>query len=356
VNVALVGCGNIAAQYARSIADEPRLTLVGVTDVAPERASELARQFDVAHHGSLAELLADDRVETVVNLTVPQAHATVTATCLEAGRHVHTEKPVALAYDEAKALAELAKHRGVRLSCAPATLLGEAQQTAWKLVRDGALGEVRVCYAEANWGRIESWHPSPETLYEAGPVVDVGIYPLTILTGMFGPVRTVRAYGATIQPERVRRDGGVFRLSTPDFTVAALELESGVVVRLTATFWVGPGKQRGIEFHGHESSLYLASWAEFDSRLEHSIDGESYTAVPLVREPYRGIDWSRALVELVDAVARGRPHRAGAEHAAHVVEVLEAIAAAAASGGAVAVASSFPPPQPLEWAAAAGRQ
>jgi len=85
------------------------------------------------------------------------------------------------------------------------------------------------------------------------------------------------------------------------------------------------------------------------------LDGESYTAVPLVREPYRGIDWSRALVELVDAVARGGPHRAGAEHAAHVVEVLEAIAAAASTGGAVAVASSFPPPQPLEWAAAAGR-
>jgi predicted dehydrogenase len=356
VRVALVGAGNIAGRYAEDVVAAPQLDLAGATDVLPGRAAELVARHGGTAYGSLAELLADDRVDIVVNLTAPTSHAAVTAAALDAGKHVHTEKPVARRHAEARELAALADRRGVRLSCAPATLLGEAQQTAWKLVRDGALGEVRVCYAEANWGRIESWHPSPETLYEAGPVVDVGIYPLTILTGMFGPVRTVRAYGATIQPERVRRDGGVFRLSTPDFTVAALELESGVVVRLTATFWVGPGKQRGIEFHGHESSLYLASWAEFDSRLEHSIDGESYTAVPLVREPYRGIDWSRALVELVDAVARGRPHRAGAEHAAHVVEVLEAIAAAASTGGAVAVASSFPAPHPPQRGGGGGRE
>src|SRR5207253_2271057 len=81
--------------------------------------------------------------------------------------------------------------RGVRLSCAPATLLGESQQTAWKVVRDRTLGPVRAVYAEANWGRIERWHPSPESLYEVGPLVDVGVYPLTILTAMFGPVRRV---------------------------------------------------------------------------------------------------------------------------------------------------------------------
>ena len=79
VNVALVGCGNIAPHYAQSIADEPRLTLVGVTDVVPERAADVARRFGVTHHASLEDLLADDRVDTVVNLTAPQAHATVTA-------------------------------------------------------------------------------------------------------------------------------------------------------------------------------------------------------------------------------------------------------------------------------------
>jgi predicted dehydrogenase len=229
-------------------------------------------------------------------------------------------------------------------------LLGEAQQTAWKLVREGALGTVRVVYAECNWGRIETWHPSPEGLYVSGPLVDVGVYPLTILTAIFGPVRRVTGYGTQLQPERVRKDGVSFRLTRPDFYVSAVEHESGVVTRLTATFWVGAGRQRGIEFHGDQGSLYLATWGEFDSRLESSQDGETYTPVPLVREPYKGTDWSRALVDLAEAVEEGRPHRASGEQAAHVVEVLNAIDASARDGAPVAVRSSFEPPAPLDWA------
>ena len=350
MKVALVGCGNIAARYARTIAAERELQFVGATDVLPGRAAELVAELGGTEYPTLGALLADDGVDTVVNLTAPQAHAEVTARSLEAGKHVHTEKPLALRYEEARELAELAGRNGVRLSAAPATLLGEAQQTAWKLVRDGAIGSVRAAYAEANWGRLEAWHPAPQDLYAVGPIVDVGVYPLTILTAMFGPARRVLAYAATLEPERVTLDGTAFALETPDFHVALVELESGLVIRLTATFWVRAGKQRGIELHGDESSLYLASWGEFDSRLELSADGEAYTAVPLLREPYRGIQWSRALVDLAEAIEEGRPHRASAEHAAHVVEVLNAIERSARDGGAVDVGSGFEPPAPLEWA------
>ncbi len=350
MNVALVGCGNIAERYAARIVESEPLELVGATDLLPERADAIAGRFGGTPYRSLDALLADDRVDAVVNLTAPQAHATVTAAALEAGRHVHTEKPVALSYGEARELAELARRRDVRLSCAPATFLGEALQTVWKLVREDAIGRVRVAYAEANWGRIESWHPAPETLYAAGPLVDVGIYPLTALTAMFGPVRRVSAYGTMVQPERMTKHGTPFRLETPDFTVAVLELDGDVVVRVTATFWVGPGKQRGIELHGERASLYVAAWAESDARVESSDDGEAYTRVPLVRHPYPGIDWSTALVDLAAAVEEGRPHRASAEHAAHVVEVMNAIDSSGRNGASVEVTSTFELPAPMEWA------
>jgi predicted dehydrogenase len=257
---------------------------------------------------------------------------------------------VALGYEEARRLAELAERQGVRLSCAPATLLGEAQQTAWKLVREGAIGDIRVAYAEANWGRIETWHPSPQALYAVGPLVDVGVYPLTILTAIFGPVRRVTAYETRLQPERMTTSNEAFTLGAPDFVAALLEFDAGLVARVTATFWVRPGRQRGLELHGETASLYLASWAEFDSRLETSVDGETYTPVPLVREPFPGIDWARALVDLVEAIAGGRRHRAGAEHAAHVVELMEAIARSGVEGRPVDVRSDFVPPLPMEWA------
>ena len=165
MNVAIVGAGNIAEPYAKTIAAADGLTLVGATDLDPARAESLLER----HGGGTAyrtydELLADPNVETVVNLTIPKAHAQVSAAALEAGQHVHSEKPLALTYAEARELVELANRRGVRLSSAPATLLGEAQQSAWKLVRDGAVGRVRVVYAEANWDRLERWHPDPRSL------------------------------------------------------------------------------------------------------------------------------------------------------------------------------------------------
>jgi predicted dehydrogenase len=351
VNVAIVGCGNIAEQYANRIADAETLTLVGVTDSVAERAEALARAFDVTQFASLEELLVDDTVDVVVNLTIPSAHASVSAAALEAGKHVHTEKPVALRYDEARELVELAQRTGRRLSCSPATLLGEAQQTAWKLVRDGVLGRVRVVYAEANWGRIESWHPTPQALYAVGPLVDVGVYPLTILTAMFGPVRRVVAYGATLEPDRTTLAGEPFLLTAPDFIVSLLELD-GVVARLTTTFWVRHGRQRGMEFHGADGrSLHLASFQEFDAALDMSTDaGETYARVPLVREPFPGTDWARPIVDLAEAIADERPHRASVEQAAHVVEVVEAIARSQAENGPVDVRSDFEPPRPMRWA------
>ena len=351
MNVAIVGCGNIADRYAERIVETPGLALVGATDLDRERAERLVATNGGAAYGALDGLLADESIDTVINLTIAAAHAAVTRAALEAGKHVHSEKPLALRYEDARGLVELADSRGLRLSAAPTTLLGEAQQTAWKLVREGAIGRVRVVYAEANWDRLERWHPDPRGLYEVGPLVDVGVYPLTILTAMFGPVRRVQAYASTLEPERVHRHGWSFRLEAPDWATATLELADGVVARLTASFYVPPSQQRGLEFHGDDGSLFMATWAEFDSRVELQPRGGAYERVALVREPYAGIDWTRALVDLADAIEHDRPHRSTGEHAAHVVEVLDAARVSAENGGAgVEVHSEFRRPEPLEWA------
>ena len=167
---------------------------------------------------------------------------------------------------------------------------------------------------------------------------------------MFGPVRRVTGYAAMIEPERARKDGVHFTLETPDFWVATCDHESGVVTRLTATFWVRPSKQRGLEFHGSDASLWMPVWGESDSRLLLTTNGEDYDDVPLLRPAYAGFDWSLALVDLAEAIRDGRPHRMGAEHAAHVVDVLNAADRSRREGGPVGVSSSFDAPPPLDWA------
>jgi predicted dehydrogenase len=350
VRIALVGAGNIADRYAERIVAEPELELAGATDLDHGRAETLVAAHGGRAYPDLDAVLADENVATVVNLTVPQAHHEVAAAALRARKHVHNEKPLALRHAEARQLIELAAEHCVRLSAAPTTLLGEAQQTLWKLVRDGAAGRVRAVYAEANWDRLERWHPDPRSIYAVGPLVDVGVYPLAILTAMLGPARRVQAYATMLEPERALQDGTPFTPAAPDFVVAVVEHETGVVSRLTASFYVGPSKQRGLELHGDEGSLWMPTWAEANSRVQRKPRGGEYENVELVREPFGGIDWGRALVDLAAAVAEGRPHRSSGEHAAHVVEILNAAEASLGGGGPIEVRSSFAPPEPMEWA------
>lgn len=349
LRVAVVGCGNISGRYGETMEPYESLLIVGATDLDPALSAAFVDRFGGVAFSSLDELLADPGVDAVVNLTSHVAHADVTARALEAGKHVHTEKPLAGSFADARALAELARAKGVRLSCSPITFMGEAQEAAWQAIASGAIGTVRLVYAEVNWGRIETWHPRPAPFYAIGPLVDVGVYPLTILTAIFGPARSVTAYGRVLLPDRTTSDGGAFRVEAPDFVVAAIELEDGPLVRLTTNFYVGHhSQQRGIEFHGDTGSLYLESWQHFDSKVEIAEFEGSYEPLP-VPAPYPGTDWGRAVAELADALAAGRPHRPSAEHAAHVVEILDAIAASVASGGAVPVTSSFEalsPPSP----------
>ena len=166
LGLGIVGTGNIAGGYAKDIATHPETRLVAATDADPQRATEFAATYGCRAHASMDDLLADDAVDVVVNLTVHQAHYEVTKRALEAGRHVYTEKPMALRAADARELVDLAASRGLRLGCSPSTFLGEAQQTATALIRGGRLGTVRAVYAEVNWGRIETWHPAPVPFFE----------------------------------------------------------------------------------------------------------------------------------------------------------------------------------------------
>ncbi|HEY5873133.1 MAG TPA: Gfo/Idh/MocA family oxidoreductase, partial [Gaiellaceae bacterium] len=187
--------------------------------------------------------------------------------------------------------------------------------------------------------------PRPEPFYLIGPFADVGVYPLTILTAMFGPARRVTAFGTIVYPDRMTTSGERFSPGAPDFGVAVVELASGTVVRLTANFYVGRhSKQSGIELHGDTGSVFLSSWQEFDAAVELAPFGGSYEPVH-VANAFRGTDWGRALGDLSDAIVTGRPHRATGAHAAHIVEILDAITASANEGRAVAVTSSFPLPE-----------
>lgn len=352
MNLAIVGCGDISKRYGETLAAHDVVRVVGANDLMPERAQSFVDTFGGRVYASLDELLADDEVDIVVNLTIHQAHKEVIERSLEAGKHVFSEKPLAIEPAEAAALVALADRSGLRLGCAPSTFLGEAQQTAWRHIRDGHLGRVRLAYAEVNWGRPEVWHANPKPFYEVGPVFDVAVYPLTILTAIFGPARRVSAAGTVLLAGRTTLDGDAFTITTPNFAVALVDLADGTIARVTANFYVSySSRQPGaIEFHGDEGSLYLGSWMAFDAKVQHAPYGSRYESLELVRQPYEGIEWSRGVVEMTEAIRDDRPHRVTGAQAAHVVEIMSAIHTSIIDERPVEIASTFDQPQPMEWA------
>ena len=324
VRVAFVGAGDVAHNlYAPTLAAP--VELAGATDPVTDRARNLVEQYGGRLYGSVDEILSDDGVDIVVVLTPHDTHEHIAREALAAGKHVFCEKPLSFSAEGAWALVQLARERGVRLGAAPSTFLGEAQLTARELVRGRRLGRLRVAYAEVNWGRIETWHQAPEPFYEAGPLFDVGVYPLTVLVSMLGPARRARGHAAVLMPQRETLQGRSFDVTTPDFGVSLVEFDE-VLVRLTTNFYVGHhSRQQGIELHGDDASLHLESWYRFDAAVEVAPFGGDFEPVPLVAAPYPGVELARGLNDLAAAIDEDRPHLATGEQAAHVVEILCAI-------------------------------
>jgi predicted dehydrogenase len=353
MGLAVVGAGNIAGPYLQSIALHPGLKLIGISDLDVARAKALAEGPGCRAYASLDEVLADPAVDTVINLTIHHAHYAVTHRCLSAGKHVHSEKPISLAVAEANRLVALAKKKGLRLSSAPSTLLGEAQQTFWKQLRAGVVGKPRVAYAEVNWGRIETWHPNPAPFYDVGPILDVAVYPLTILTAIFGPVQRVLADGGRLMERRKTKDGKPFRIGAPDFAVACLRHADGTLSRLTVNFYVAGNNTRvreGMEVHGDAGSIVLDSWTHPASTVRAGAFGQELANVPLVRPGPDHVEWARPVDDLADALRTKRRHRCTGDHAAHVLDVCRAIEKATDAGRAIALRSTFPRPAPMPWA------
>jgi predicted dehydrogenase len=345
LGVAIVGCGDIAAAYGASIRAKPSIALRGATDRNPPRVERFVADWGGVGYASIDDLLADPDVDAVVNLTRQNGHYEVTRRCLEAGKHVYSEKPLGLTHAACAELTEIADRHDVRLACAPITYLGEAQQAAWQLVDSGALGQVRLVYAEANWGQIESWHPRPQEFYQVGATFDVGVYPLTLITAFFGPAVRVRASGGVLRADRVTTTGEPFTITTPDFVTAFIELESGVVARLTCSFYVDmASRQKGLEIHGDSGAVLLDSWFHFNSPIALVPRGGEPEPLTVGGSPPDGADYGRGLDDLAAAIRDDRPHLASAAHAAHVVEVAEAIHQSVRDGGAVTITSTFTPP------------
>ena len=331
LKVGVLGCGNIASEYLKQLHGRSSVEVLACADRHPERAEKAAREHGVPRHYGPAELMADKDIELVLNLTIPLSHLQTSLEALQKGKHVYSEKPLGTTLAEAQALLSAAKAAGLRLGCAPDTVLGPGIQTCRKLIDEGAIGKPLHAVAFMASHGPEDWHPNPAFLYKkgAGPLLDVGPYYLTALVNLLGPVSQVSGSAKITFPERVIGSqplkGTKIQVEMPTTVAGTLEFEQGSFASLIVSFDIWHHHLPRLEIYGTEGSLSVPDPNTFGGPVLIRKAGDSLLQeVPLIY-PADGVGRGLGVLELALALKQGRPHRASAEIAFHILEVMEAL-------------------------------
>ena len=350
---AIVGCGVIAPEYARTLNHLDFVDLVACADAFPERAEQLAANYDIPRALTFEQVLSDPDIETVINLTPPLMHAAVTRAALDAGKAAFSEKPLGVDLDEGLGLVERATQLGLRLGCAPDTFLGVGFQTCRDVIERGLIGEPIGANAFMLGSGPESWHPNPDLFYQrgAGPLFDMGPYYLTALVSLLGPARRVTGSARITHAQRTigsePRRGERMAVEVPTHVATVIDFAAGPVATLVTSFDVQASRLRNIEIYGTEATLSVPDPNTFKGPVQIRGRGDASWTEIEVREPYLPQHRGIGLADMIWATRSGRAHRASSTLALHVLELMTASVEASEQGRHIELRTTCEPAKTL---------
>ncbi len=334
VRVGLVGAGTIAGPYITGLRATPGFEVVAICSRTGKGAAVIA-----AAHGVRAvrfeAMLSDPSVDYVLNLTPAAAHEGVTRACLEAGKPVYSEKPLAVTVEGADALIALAAARGLLLACAPATFLWPPLATARRLMTEHRLGGIVGALTTLVYPGPELFHPSPAHLYGAGagPLHDMGVYQISALIALLGPVVEVAAMTSQARPVRKilvgPAAGSSFAVTVPTHVHATLRHAAGPISTVIVSFDGISADPPTLSLYGDAGSLCITNAHAPDGTLrlktadgtkDLALDGPAFSPSVWAIGPISAWAASRARAEVPTSAQRAR----------HILEIISAIGSAAA--------------------------
>lgn len=352
VKVGIVGCGNISPIYFKNCINTFEILEVkACADLLFERAEGKAQEYGVKAF-TVEEMMNDDEIEIIINLTIPNAHYSVCNASLDAGKSVHTEKPLSILFEEGKALVKKAKEKNLLVGGAPDTFLGAGIQTCRKLIDDGWIGDPVGATAFMLSPGHESWHPSPEFYYKkgGGPMFDMGPYYLTALVNLLGPVENVAGSVSMTRKQRIITSkplkGTVMDVDVPTHVTGLLNFKNGAIGTIVTSFDVYGGNVPRIEIYGTQGSLSVPDPNGFGGPVKVKIRGNDWTDIPLTHiyhENSRGI----GVADMAYALRNNRKNRCSGELACHVLEIMHGIHIASDNKANYALETSCERPEPL---------
>src|SRR5262245_26849854 len=349
VRIGVVGCGEVAQwvylpEFHRL---NDQAALVAVCDHVEERARAAQQRFGArTYYTDLERFLRHSDAEIVVNLTPHQAHMPVSLAALEAGRHVYTEKPMAQSVADATQLIETARAHHVKLACTATTLLLPTLQRWHHLLHEGAIGNATFARAQLLAPPIWDDFPLDHVWYYAagsGPLMDVGVYALTALTGLFGPALRVSAMAGTIMHEHVIHNGPAvgrrFRNEVADSVHLHLDF-GGFFATFDVSWCVPASRNETLEVYGAHGTL--SGDPTYANTPIHIFRPENGWCVDEPTPPWpRSDDWFQGVAHLVDCVLHDTEPIPSATHARHVLDIMLTALCSAQEGRALTLQTTF---------------
>ena len=353
--VGLIGCGHIAETYFRAHKYFNNFKIIKCADIKDFASKKCASIYGIKAL-TVNQLLNDEEVEIILNLTVPKAHYKVAKSALEHNKHVYSEKPMAINLNDGKKLLKLSKKKNLYIGNAPDTFLGGGNQMSKKLLEKNFIGKVNLGSAIFAFPGVQSYHPDPEPWFaqkEGGPVIDMGPYYITALVNLLGPAKEVR--GSLMKGVNYRtigigpKKGKKIKVNCPTTYLSTIIFENGTVIRLTLSFDVMAHQRNHIEFYGSKGSMIVPDpnmfggsvytckklgnpWKEFKTQKmplgRINIRSKSLRAnESSTNANYRGV----GLAEMAYCIENKKKHLCNGELSLHVLDIIESTMKAAKS-------------------------
>lgn len=345
MKIGVIGAGVISQQYLENLTKAESVSVEMISDLDSSRSEQRASQYGIPSFGTPEELLKREDIELVVNLTIPMAHEEVTIQSLKAGKHVWSEKPLALDKHSVERIKRQSLESKREVGCAPDTFLGPGIQTGLRLIKAGKIGKVTGATTAFEVSGPESWHPNPDFLYAkgGGPVFDMGPYYLTALVCALGPIAQVVSRSSQASDFRVigsgPRAGERFPVEVPTNVFALIDFVGGETAQSSFSFDSARLRAGVLEIHGTEGSLVFPDPNLHEGALQlfskNSENGEPTEVACVGQVMDRGV----GVIDMVRAIAKGERPRANIDLASHIVEVMQALEESSASGAGVRVES-----------------
>tara|TARA_Y100000591_G_scaffold330893_1_gene363172 strand:- start:902 stop:2029 length:1128 start_codon:yes stop_codon:yes gene_type:complete len=342
MNIGIIGCGNISDTYFNSQKIFNNINIISCSDIIEELANKKAEKYNV-NCETVDGILNNKDIDVILNLTIPKVHKEITIKSLNNGKHCFSEKPLATNFKDGLEIEEIAKIKNLKVGCAPDTFLGAAGQKARSLIDDQEIGKVVLGTFNIMSHGMEDWHPNPEFFFKpgAGPVFDLGVYYLTQLINLNGPIKNVIASSSTVQKKRIisskPRFGDKIIVETPTTLMGILEFHNQSKIQFNCSWDIWKHSHTNMEIYGIDGSMVIPDPNFFSGNILISNKDNEWKIVNndqmLLGIPnttdnsgkkianYRGI----GLSDMINSILKNKKSRCSLDLSLHVLEIMESI-------------------------------